>query len=106
MRNIQRRYIHSAIVRRNSRTPASGGVYPNYSLVGPINCLVLALSNNAQNSMIGRVEQARYSITWSGLALLDGDVVEWNEKKFLLREILDDTVGGYYTGVLQEFKGG
>lgn len=106
MRNIQRRYIHSAIARRNSRTPASGGVYPNYSIVGPLRCLVLALSNTAQNAMIGRVEQARYSITWSEPKLLDGDVIEWDGRNFLLREILDDTVGGYYTGVLQEFKGG
>jgi len=106
MRNIGRRYIHQVEVSRPNRVPRSGGVLSNTTPLGAMPCLVLGVNANGQNSPLGRVEGARWTISWSALELIDGDLIEYQGKRYTLREVLRDNVGGYNTGILSESSGG
>lgn len=105
MRSLRRRYIHQILAYRPSRIPKAGGVLSNAQLLGGCDCLVLGLNGAAQSSPLGRVDGAKWTITWSDLELQDGDLVEYDGRRYTLREVLRDNVGGYSTGVLSDSSG-
>lgn len=72
----------------------------------PWPCLVEGLHAKGRSTLVGRVDQAAYVLSWSGsLSLRDGDLTTYNGKQYAVREILDDTTRPsrkYFTAYLQE----
>lgn len=70
--------------------------------------LVEGLHARTAATLVGRVDKARYTISWSGiLNLQDGDYCTYAGASFVLREILDDTGRPnkrYFTAFLAERK--
>lgn len=70
--------------------------------------LVEGLHAKTAATLAGRVDNARYTISWSGiLNLRDGDYCTYAGAPFVLREILDDTGRPnkrYFTAFLAEQK--
>lgn len=70
--------------------------------------LVLGLPGRAKLSMIGKIEGAQYTFSWSGRRYSEGVIVEYDCREFELCSIIDDTtrplgpVGAYYSGILKE----
>lgn len=70
--------------------------------------LVEGLHAKTAASIAGRIDRAKYTISWSGiLNLRDGDYCTYAGAPFVLREILDDTGRPnkrYFTAFLAEQK--
>lgn len=70
--------------------------------------LILGLPGGAKLAMIGKIEGAQYTFSWSGRRYAEGVIVEWDCREFELCSIIDDTtrprgpVGAYYSGILKE----
>lgn len=110
------RFIHRANVARASQAPSGGKQtqpsVPNVITAMP--CLIEALTSKQLDSLQGRVQQARFRISWGTEDVRNNDRVTVTigpnsavNKTFHLAELQDDTgrpTGRYQTAVLSELK--
>lgn len=102
------RFTHRVAVRRLS----AGVPDQNLKRVGTetvlhaaMPCLVEALAGRQRESILGRIEHARWRITWGSQALEAGDLVEWSGTWYVLADVVRDTARPwtpYCTGILVE----
>ena len=106
MSRISHRLKHLATVTRIVKGAAVAGVgaLTSSTIATDLPVLVEGIKAIARASVLGRIEQAQFVISWdpiSGQTLQEQDLVAFGGRNFVLREILEDLEGGYFTGVLQ-----
>lgn len=109
-------FAHRVVAKRQTQTVTNGlPVTSVTTIVSSLRCLVEGLEGAARDSLMGRVDGARYTISWppaqvqNGAAITytgrDGDLIDYNGRQYYLRDILDDTTrgrGGYLRAILAE----
>lgn len=111
--------LHRVNMERNviGADPQTGLQTRNFGLdlwAVNIRCLIEGIAGKSRPSILGRVQGAKYIVTWIGEELRQGDALTVTSgptgavgRTFRLEEILDDTgrrSRPYYTGILTEWQ--
>jgi len=109
--------LHRVTQKRNTVGTDAAGLLTRAGLVQQaalVACLIEGISGKSRPSILGRVQGAKYVISWIGQVFRQGDSLEVNTgpvgavgRTFKLEEILDDTgrrARPYYTGILSEWQ--
>jgi hypothetical protein len=107
--NTRRRNCKLDFYRLAGTVGANGRTTTSRTLVAQaLPCLVEGLRSRTRTSLVGRIDQAAYTCSWSGQQLRDGDLTTYQGGEYVLREIVDDSSTRpsrkYFTAYLQEKK--
>ena len=85
-------FIHAAAVSRQVGSVQSGTRQESWQVViDPLACRIEPLTGRDRESILGRIGQLVYRMSWGTEDVRDGDRIAWNGRTFVTREILDDT---------------
>lgn len=102
------RLEHRATVTRTGRSRVAGKTVATSptTVASSLECWAEAVSPKQRSLLIGKAENARYILSWMDSGPKHEDTVTLTRpdlgESFVLRNVLYDIQGGYWTGTLEE----
>lgn len=111
--NLGHLLIHNVTVSRPSLAMATGTKQPirnaDTSVISNMPCRVSPIPYRQQQSILGRFPQAQWKLYWETTVLKDEDIVSYDAKTYILRDVQkhfaeDGITEHHYEAILEEKK--